>query len=110
MDTEKIQYSAAGSNVFQRRSQTLDELCARLAHRFRRPAARERVRRYLASLLSNIKRKNGWQMCPKHGRGRCPHGTQRILNGARWDFRIPYVMSCVVITSQSISGTKIVAS
>ena len=62
----------------------LQDLHARIAHRFRRPEVRERVRRYLLGLLGEIRRKNGWQMAEAIGDAQ-PRGTQRILNGARWD-------------------------
>lgn len=35
----------------------LDELHARIAHRFRRPEVKERVQRYLSGLLAEIRRK-----------------------------------------------------
>jgi len=62
----------------------LDGLHARIAPRFRRAEARTRVRQYLAGLLSQIDRKNGWQLAEQlqeHG----PQGVQRLLNAARWD-------------------------
>jgi len=62
----------------------LQDLHARIAHRFRRPEVRERVRRYLLGLLGEIRRKNGWQMAETIGDAQ-PRGTQRILNGTRWD-------------------------
>ena len=40
----------------------LDGLHARIARRFRRAEARERVKRYLAGLLDRVERKNGWQL------------------------------------------------
>ncbi len=62
----------------------LEDLNARVSHRFRRPEVRERVRRYLVGLLDEIRRKNGWQMAEAIGETQ-PRGTQRILNGSRWD-------------------------
>jgi|GEM_PF-2408317 hypothetical protein len=55
----------------------LQDLHARIAHRFRRPEVRERVRRYLLGLLGEIRRKNGWQMAETIGDAQ-PRGTQRI--------------------------------
>ncbi len=62
----------------------LDDLHSRIAHRFRRPEVRERVRRYLTGLLGEIRRKNGWQMAQTIGETQ-PRATQRILDGTRWD-------------------------
>ena len=42
-------------------SQRLEELHGRIAHRFARSEARERVRRYLSGLLGRAERKNGWR-------------------------------------------------
>jgi SRSO17 transposase len=65
-------------------SESLGDLHARIAHRFARSEARERVRRYLAGLLGRIERKNGWQMAEAIGE-RDPQGVQRLLNSAKWD-------------------------
>ncbi len=62
----------------------LEDLHARIARRFRRPEVRERVRRHLAGLLGDARRKNGWQMAEAAGEAR-PRGTQRVLGGSRWD-------------------------
>jgi SRSO17 transposase len=62
----------------------LEDLHARIAQRFRRPEVRERVRRYLTALLGDARRKNGWQMAEAMGQAQ-PRGTQRVLNGSRWD-------------------------
>jgi SRSO17 transposase len=62
----------------------LGELHARLARRFLRPEVRERARRYLASLLGRVERKNSWQMAEAMGE-LGPQGAQRLLNAARWD-------------------------
>src|SRR5260370_41511611 len=57
---------------------------ARIAARFRRREARERVRRYLEGLLGRSARKNGWQLAEALGEGG-PQGMQRLLNAADWD-------------------------
>jgi SRSO17 transposase len=75
----------AGSDlVVERWPEALGELHARVAHRFRRPEVRERVRRYLASLLRRVERKNAWQIAEQMGE-MGPQGAQRLLNAARWD-------------------------
>ncbi len=45
---------------------------------------RERVYRYVQGLLSNIPRKNGWQLA-EAGSEQTPDGMQRLLSGAVWD-------------------------
>ena len=60
-------------------SETLEELHGRIAHRFARSEARERVKRYLLGLLGRIERKNGWQMAEAMG-DPDPQGVQRLLN------------------------------
>ena len=45
----------------------LEELHARIAHRFLRPEVRERLRRYLSGLLGDVRRKNGLQMAEAIG-------------------------------------------
>jgi SRSO17 transposase len=72
-----------GSTVEQW-SAYLEELHGRIAHRFRRPEVKERIRRYLTGLLAEIRRKNGWQVAEAIGEAQ-PRSTQRILNGSRWD-------------------------
>jgi SRSO17 transposase len=62
----------------------LEALHARIARRFRRAEARERVKRYLAGLLDQVERKNGWQLAEHLGESG-PQGVQRLLNAADWD-------------------------
>lgn len=62
----------------------LDQVHARLGPRFRRREPRQRVRAYLAGLLSPIERKNGWQLAEQAGEP-TPTGMQRVLGGAHWD-------------------------
>jgi SRSO17 transposase len=57
---------------------------ARIAHRFARSEVRHRAQRYLAGLLAQVERKNGWQMAEHLGESG-PQGVQRLLNAARWD-------------------------
>lgn len=62
----------------------LDQVHGRLAPRFARREPRQRVRSYLAGLLSPIERKNGWQLAEQAGES-TPTGMQRVLSGAHWD-------------------------
>ena len=83
MNLTESQRTTASSAVEQW-SVYLDDLHARIAHRFRRPEVKERVQLYLTGLLAEIRRKNGWQMAQAIGELQ-PRSTQRILNGTRWD-------------------------
>lgn len=84
MGMYKTQAEAPEQTVFNQGEDSLDELHGRIEHHFRRPEVKQRVRRYFAGLLSQVQRKNGWQMAEEMGEA-APHGAQRILNGSRWD-------------------------
>jgi len=62
----------------------LGRLHARIAARFARREMRERAQRYLAGVLGQVERKNGWQLAELVGE-RGPQGMQRLLNAADWD-------------------------
>jgi hypothetical protein len=55
----------ANSQTIQQWSSYLQDLHQRIAHRFLRPEVRQRAYRYLAGLLGEVRRKNGWQRWPK---------------------------------------------
>src|SRR5437764_2457453 len=65
-------------------AQALARLHARFAPRFARPEPRRRALLYLQGLLSEIERKNGWQLA-EHAREATPYGMQRLLSQAVWD-------------------------
>jgi SRSO17 transposase len=65
-------------------TQALSCLHARLAPRFARPEPRRRALAYLQGILSEISRKNGWQLAEHAGEAR-PNGMQRLLSQAVWD-------------------------
>jgi SRSO17 transposase len=65
-------------------AEELDHVHARLGPRFARREPRQRVRAYLAGLLSPIERKNGWQLAEQAGEA-TPTGMQRVLAGSQWD-------------------------
>ena len=65
-------------------SEAVEELHRRIAGRFARSEARERVKRYLVGLLGRVERKNGWQLAEAIGETD-PQGVQRLLNSAKWD-------------------------
>ena len=62
----------------------LRELHARLRPHFARPEAHQHALRYLQAILSDIPRKNGWQIA-EHARQAHPYGMQRLLSAAAWD-------------------------
>lgn len=66
---------------WERSLQTLHE---RIGERFKRAEPRQRVYRYLKAILSDVERKNGWQIAEQAGEKR-PYGMQRLLRTAAWD-------------------------
>lgn len=71
-------------DAISRWQEALEELHGRIAHRFARSEARDRVWRYLIGLLGRVERKNGWQLAEAIGEDE-PLGVQRLLNSAKWD-------------------------
>ena len=65
-------------------AQSLFRLHARISPRFARSEPRRRVLAYLQGILSDISRKNGWQLA-EHAREGRPDGMQRLLSSAVWD-------------------------
>ena len=63
---------------------SLQHLQQRLAPRFARPETRQHALLYLQAILSDIPRKNGWQIA-EHARQARPYGMQRLLSRAVWD-------------------------
>ena len=62
----------------------LRELHQRLRPRFARPEVFEHTLLYLQAILSDIPRKNGWQIAEQARQAR-PYGMQRLLSRAVWD-------------------------
>src|SRR5216683_3077402 len=62
----------------------LRELHARLRPHFARPEAHQHALRYLQAVLSDLPRKNGWQIAEQAREAR-PFGIQRLLSAAVWD-------------------------
>jgi SRSO17 transposase len=63
---------------------SLFQLHQRLSPYFARPEARAHALLYLQAILSEIPRKNGWQIA-EHARQARPYGMQRLLSRAVWD-------------------------
>jgi SRSO17 transposase len=61
----------------------LDAAAALLGRHFARSEPRERATAYLRGLLSDIERKNGWQLAERAGDAR-PYGVQHLLGRADW--------------------------
>jgi SRSO17 transposase len=57
---------------------------SRLARFFARPEVLQHALLYLQAILSDIPRKNGWQIA-EHARQLRPYGMQRLLARAVWD-------------------------
>src|SRR5256712_10910171 len=62
----------------------LSQLHQRLAPYFARPEPYHHALLYLRAILSEIPRKNGWQIA-EHAREERPYGMQRLLARAVWD-------------------------
>src|SRR5712692_896416 len=62
----------------------LHQLHQRIAPRFARPEPRRHALLYLQAVLSEIPRKNSWQVA-EHARQARPYGMQRLLSRAVWD-------------------------
>lgn len=62
----------------------LMQLHQRIATCFARPEPRQHALLYLKAILSDIPRKNGWQIA-EHARQAHPYGMQRWLSQAVWD-------------------------
>ena len=56
----------------------------RIGSRFERSEPRERAMVYIQGLMSDIPRKNGWQLAEYAGE-KTPDGMQRLLSTAGWD-------------------------
>ena len=64
--------------------QRLQQLHARLRPHFARPEVHQHALRYLQAVLSDVPRKNGWQIA-EQARQAHPYGMQRLLSHAVWD-------------------------
>ncbi len=62
---------------------SLNQLHQRLRPHFARPEPHHHALRYLQAVLSEIPRKNGWQIA-EHARLSQPSGIQRLLARATW--------------------------
>ncbi len=63
---------------------SLQLLHARLAPHFARPEPFARALRFVQGILSEVSRKNGWQLA-EQAREATPYGMQRLLSQAVWD-------------------------
>ncbi len=72
------------ANDVVRWAMELRHLHTRIAPYFARPEPRQRSLWYLQGILSDVARKNGWQLAEQAGETR-PDGMQRLLSNAVWD-------------------------
>ena len=61
-----------------------EELMGRIGGRFVRAEARNWAASYVRGLLSNLPRKNGWQLAEELGEAN-PYGIQQFLYRAKWE-------------------------
>jgi SRSO17 transposase len=61
----------------------LQVVATRLGQYFGRSEPRRRVMAYIQGLLSDVRRKNSWQLAEQAGEGR-PDGMQRLLSSSVW--------------------------
>jgi SRSO17 transposase len=71
-------------SIIRQSAQALAELLVRIGSHFGRAEVRKRVGCYLQGLLTEVPRKNGWQMAEALGEANA-HGVQRLLEEADWD-------------------------
>ncbi len=96
-------------NIVSRWSEAQKALHGRIAHRFARSEARERIRRYLLGQLGRVERKNGRQLAKAIGEAD-PQGVQRLLNSAKWDATLvrddlrEYVVEHLAVTCPLVEG------
>jgi SRSO17 transposase len=76
--------SKTTANDVVRWAMELDHLHTRIAPYFARPEPRQRCLLYLQGILSDVARKNGWQLA-EQARETRPDGMQRLLSNAVWD-------------------------
>src|SRR3954451_12581136 len=62
----------------------LEALTSGLRDRFRRAAAHRHAVAYIAGLLGEVERKNGWQVA-EYGGYEHPRAIQRVLDRSVWD-------------------------
>ena len=74
----------------------LRELHTRLRPHFARPEVHQHALRYLQAVLSDVPRKNGWQIAEQARQG-SPYGIQRLLSaaGCRQDAVRDELRACV---------------
>jgi SRSO17 transposase len=62
----------------------LQQLHGRLRPHFARPEVHQQALHFLQAVLSDVPRKNGWQIAEQARQAR-PYGIQRLLSAAIWD-------------------------
>lgn len=70
--------------LYQQAAEELAQVAERIGLHFRRAEVRQRAVRFLEALLSEVERKNSWQVAEELGEPG-PRGVQRLLGEADWD-------------------------
>lgn len=73
--------------VIQSWNNALAEVEQRIGQHFARSEARKRAMDYLRGLMSQVERKNSWQLAEALG-GATPYGIQHLLGRALWDVAV----------------------
>lgn len=81
-----------------------DAYIARFEDLFVRREPREQMPKYVRALLSDVKRKNSWQLAERIG-DLVPNKTQRLLNNARWDADAARDELLYFVAEVSVRGT-----
>lgn len=82
-NTEQDDYEQELAAI-QNWSNALAEVEQRIGQHFARSEARKRAMDYLRGLMSQVERKNSWQLAEALG-GATPYGVQHLLGRALWD-------------------------
>ncbi len=70
--------------VIEQWQQEFQAVLKRIGPRFARLGSRRQAGQYLQGLLSQVQRKNGWQLAEMLGQN-SPYGLQQFLYRAKWD-------------------------
>jgi SRSO17 transposase len=81
---EEIVSQTVDRKVLRSWTEELEAVGKRLSAHFTRSEARQRADDYLLGLLSEVERKNSWQLAEAAGNS-TPYGIQHLLGRANWD-------------------------
>jgi SRSO17 transposase len=81
---ENVMVQTVDRKLVRSWAEELEAVNERLSAHFARSEVRGRAQDYLRGLLSEAKRKNGWQLAEVAGNA-TPYGIQHLLGRANWD-------------------------